>query len=203
VRARADEMGQASRRPARHHVCCAGAQHHHRRHAAEAGESTAERASPVQPRQGRSNRSDADAIETGCQTCVLLRQGRRGQSDTEATEPGRESHVQVRQTVGEQSDAGAINVRPGLQCKPRCTGSRGLSDGVRTPDCATISKRGAATGPPVLPSQCNIFTRSESQGQGPLYGQLGCATRAGRVEKRVVCCVVGDSINDERSSRCP
>jgi len=46
-------------------------------------------------------------------------------------------------------------------------------------------------------SQCNVFTRSKSQGQGPSHGQLSCATRAGRVEERVVCRVVGDSINDE------
>jgi len=36
-----------------------------------------------------------------------------------------------------------------------------------------------------------------SEGQGPLYGQLSYATKAGRVEKRIVCHIVGDSVNDE------
>jgi len=34
-------------------------------------------------------------------------------------------------------------------------------------------------------------------GQGPSHGQLSCATKAGRVEKRIAHCVVGDSINNE------
>jgi len=38
---------------------------------------------------------------------------------------------------------------------------------------------------------------SSHKGQGPLYGQLSYATKAGRVEKRVVYYIVDDSINDE------
>jgi len=95
------------------------------------------------------------------------------------------------------------SVRPGPQCKPCCTGSRGLSNGVRTLNRATAPRRETATSPPVSPSQCDVLTRSESQGQGPLCRQLSCATRAGRVKKRVTHCVVGDLINDGRSSRRP
>jgi len=62
---------------------------------------------------------------------------------------------------------------------------------------------GGARSPPVSPSQCDVLTRSESQGQGPSYGQLSYATKAGRVEKRIVYCVVGDWVNDERPSRRP
>jgi len=53
------------------------------------------------------------------------------------------------------------------------------------------------TSPPVPSSQCDVFTRSESQGQGPSHGRLSHATRAGGVERRVAHCVVGDSVNDE------
>jgi len=101
-------------------------------------------------------------------------------------------------SVGEGESAwGGVLVRPGLQRKPCCAGNRGLSDGVRTFNHAATSRRETATSPPAPSSQCNVFTRSESQGQGPLCRQLSCAMKAGRVEKRVMCCVVGDSINDE------
>jgi len=69
--------------------------------------------------------------------------------------------------------------------------------GVRTFNHAATSRRETATNPPVLSSQRNVFTRSKSQGQGPLYGQLSYATKARRVEKRVIYYIVGDSINDE------
>jgi len=69
--------------------------------------------------------------------------------------------------------------------------------GSRAPDRATAPRREAVTSPPVSSSQRNVFTRPESQGQGPLCGQLSCATRARRVEKRVIRHIVGDSINDE------
>jgi len=69
--------------------------------------------------------------------------------------------------------------------------------GLRIPNRATTSRRETATNPPVLSSQRNVFTRSKSQGQGPSHGQLGHATKAQRVEKRVMHCIVGDSINDE------
>jgi len=50
--------------------------------------------------------------------------------------------------------------------------------GSRAPDCATTPRRETATDPPVSSSQRNVSTRSESQGQGPSHGQLGCATEA-------------------------
>jgi len=62
---------------------------------------------------------------------------------------------------------------------------------------APLLPGGRATSPPAPSSQCNVFTPSKSQGQGPLYGQLSYATKAGRVEKRIVYYIVGDSINDE------
>jgi len=88
-------------------------------------------------------------------------------------------------------------VRPGLRRKPCCAGNRGLPNGVWTFDRAAAPRRETATSPPAPSSQCNVFTRSESQGQGPSHGQLSHATKAGRVEKRVVCCVVGGPTNDE------
>jgi len=88
-------------------------------------------------------------------------------------------------------------IRPGLQCKPCCAGNRGLSNGVRTLNRAAASRRETATDPPAPSSQRNVFTRSEFQGQGPLHGQLSYATKAGRVEKRIIYYIVGDSINDE------
>jgi len=100
-------------------------------------------------------------------------------------------------TTTDHQSPGDRGVRPGLRCKPCCAGSRGLPDRVRTPNRATVSRRETATSPPAPSSQCNVFTRSESQGQGPSHGQLSCAMKAGRVEKRVMCCVAGDSINDE------
>jgi len=69
--------------------------------------------------------------------------------------------------------------------------------GLRTPNRAATSRREAATNPPTPSSQRNVFTRSKSQGQGPSHGQLSCATKAQRVERRVVCRIVCDSINDE------
>jgi len=84
-----------------------------------------------------------------------------------------------------------------------CNASRagqGIVDcsmGSRTPNRATASRKETATNPPVSSSQRNVFTRSESQGQGPSHGQLSCATKAQRVERRVMCHIVGDSINDE------
>jgi len=68
---------------------------------------------------------------------------------------------------------------------------------VQTFNRAATPRRETATSPPVRSSQRNVFTRSKSQGQGPSHGQLSCATKAGRVEKRVICHIVGDSINDE------
>jgi len=47
--------------------------------------------------------------------------------------------------------------------------------GVRTFNRAATSRRETATSPPAPSSQRNVFTRSKSQGQGPLYGQLSCA----------------------------
>jgi len=124
--------------------------------------------------------------------------GRLGTRETRPLSPPSNAQASLWwRTVPQLTSPSVTSVRPGPQRKPCCAGDHGLPDGVRTPDRAAASRRETATNPPAPSSQRNIFTRSKSQGQGPLYGQLSCATKAGRVEKRVVHCIVGDSINDE------